>query len=106
MKIARESKEVEQYIQEGRFQISFSLLTAVSGLFTGLEVLYEHLRGSYGQRIMYTPLILSFALFVAGIWGAFSKWAARVVLRSISLLTLIDGVVGFYYHIRGVQRKP
>jgi hypothetical protein len=106
MKIARESKEVEQYIQEGRFQISFSLLTAVSGLFTGLEVLYEHLRGSYGQRIMYTPLILSFALFVAGIWGAFSKWAARNVLRSISFLTLIDGVVGFYYHIRGVQRKP
>jgi hypothetical protein len=106
MSIAQKGKEAEQYIREGRFQISFSLLTAVSGLFTGIEVLYEHLRGSYNQRIMYTPLILSFVLFVTGIWGAFSRWAARVVLRVVSLLTLIDGIVGFYYHIRGVQRKP
>lgn len=106
MSIAQKGKEAEQHIREGRFQISFSLLTAVSGLFTGIEVLYEHLRGSYNQRIMYTPLILSFVLFVAGIWGACSRWAARVVLRVVSLLTLIDGIVGFYYHIRGVQRKP
>jgi hypothetical protein len=104
--IIQESKAAERHIREGRIQISFSLLTGVAGLFTGLEVLYEHLKGSYNQRIMYTPLILSFALFIAGVWAAFSRWGARVVLRTVSILTLIDGLVGFYFHIRGIQRKP
>jgi hypothetical protein len=105
-KIAREGKVVEQHIREGRFQRSLALVTAISGLFTGLEVAYEHYRGSYGQRVMYTPLLLSFLLLVAGIWAALSRWAARTVLRVVSLITVIDGIAGFYYHIRGVARKP
>ncbi|HTI13758.1 MAG TPA: hypothetical protein VL461_04185 [Dictyobacter sp.] len=104
--LVHEGLVVDEYIREGRFQISFSLLTAVSGLLTGLEISYEHLRGSYGQRIMYTPVILGLALFIAGVWGAFNAWAARVILRIVSFLTLLDGLVGFYYHIRGIQRKP
>jgi hypothetical protein len=97
---------VDQHIREGRFQRSFALLISVSGLFTGLEVAYEHLKGSYNQRIMYTPLLLSFALFVAGLWAAFSTWAARVILRLVSVITLLDGLTGFYFHVRGIQRKP
>jgi hypothetical protein len=97
---------LEQHIREGRFQRSLALVTAISGLFTGLEVAYEHYRGSYGQRIMYTPLILSFALMLAGIWAVLSRWAACTVLRVVSLVSMIDGIVGFYYHIRGVARKP
>jgi hypothetical protein len=104
--IVQSGRAVEQHIREGRVQISFSLLTGIAGLFTGLEVLYEHLKGSYNQRIMYTPLFVCFALFIAGVWAAFSQWAARVVLRIVSLLTLIDGLVGSYFHIRGIQRKP
>jgi hypothetical protein len=105
-KLTREGIVVEHHIREGRFQRSLSLITGFSGLLTGLEVAYEHYRGSYGQRIMYTPVILCFTLFVAGIWGTFSRWAARILLPISSLLCFIDGVLGFYYHIRGVQRKP
>jgi hypothetical protein len=104
--LAREGRIAEQHIREGRFQRSLSFITGFSGLMTGLEVGYEHYRGSYGQRIMYTPTLFSFALFVAGMWGAFNRKAARRVLPIVSLLTMLDGVVGFYYHIRGVQRKP
>ena len=67
---------------------------------------YEHYKGSYSQRIMYTPVILSLSLCVAGVWGAFNRWAARVLLPLVSLITLLDGVTGFIMHVRGIQRKP
>ena len=104
--ITHEGIILERHVREGRFQRSLAFITAFSGLFTGLEVGYQHYRGSYGQRIMYTPFILSFALGIAGVWAMFSRWAARTVLRFVSLITLIDGIVGFYFHIRGVARKP
>jgi hypothetical protein len=55
---------------------------------------------------MYTPVILSGALTAAGIAGFFSPRAARTVLPAVSVLTLGDCVVGFYFHVRGVHRKP
>src|SRR5665213_390143 len=97
---------VRNHLREGRFQRSLSLLTAFASLMSGLEVSYEHYRGSYGQRIMYTPVILSGALTAAGIAGFLNRTAARTVLRSVSVLTMADCVVGFYFHVRGIQRKP
>lgn len=94
------------YVREGRFQRSLSLVAGFASLVSGLEVSYEHYKGSYGQRIMYTPVILSGALFGAGVWGFFSGKAARTVMRAISAITLIDCAIGFYFHVRGIQRKP
>lgn len=101
-----DTEVAEQHIREGRFQRSLSLITAFSCLLGGLEVTYEHYRGSYGQRIMYTPVILSLTTLIASIWAVFNRWAARVLMPISSLLLLIDGVVGFFFHIRGIQRKP
>ncbi len=97
---------VANRIREGRFQRSLSLLTAGTSIVSGLEVAYEHYRGSYSRRVMYTPVILSVLLGSAGIAGFLSGRAARTVLRWISVLTLADGAVGFYFHVRGIQRKP
>jgi hypothetical protein len=105
-RITREGLVIERHIREGRFQRSLALVTGISGVLTGLEVGYEHYRGSYSQRIMYTPIILSAALGIAGFWGALSRRAARTVLPLVSLITLVDGVVGFFFHIRGIARKP
>jgi len=55
---------------------------------------------------MYTPVALSGALAGAGVLGFFSRWGARVILRVVSVATLIDGVIGFYFHMRGIARKP
>ncbi len=104
--LADDEKIVLQHIREGRFQRSLALVSAFSGLLSGLEVTYEHYKGSYSQRIMYTPVILSLSLCVAGVWGAFNRWAARVLLPLISLITMLDGVTGFIMHVRGIQRKP
>jgi hypothetical protein len=93
-------------IREGRFQRSLSLLTAGTSIASGLEVAYEHYRGSYSRRVMYTPVFMSILLAIAGIAGFFSGRAARTILRWISALTLMDAAVGFYFHLRGIQRKP
>ncbi len=97
---------VANRIREGRFQRSLSLLTAGTSIVSGLEVAYEHYRGSYSRRVMYTPVIMSVLLAIAGIAGFFSGRAARTVLRLISAVTLGDAAVGFYFHVRGIQRKP
>ncbi len=108
--IAREIVELgevaDEYIREGRFQRSLSLIAGLSSVLSGLEVTYEHYRGSYSRRIMYTPVILSAALLGAGIGSYKSKKAAQTVLPIVSALTLADAAVGFYFHVRGTQRKP
>jgi hypothetical protein len=50
---------VEQHIREGRFQRSLALIAAFSALLGGLDVTYEHYRGSYSQRVMYSPVLIS-----------------------------------------------
>ena len=96
----------DTYIREGEFQRSLSLLAAASSALSGLEVSYEHYRGSYSQRIMYTPVILSAALTGAGVLGFFSKRLAITIMRWTAVVTLADSVIGFGFHIRGVHRKP
>jgi hypothetical protein len=102
----RDFQIIANHIREGRFQRSLSLLTAATSLISGLEVAYEHYRGSYSRRVMYTPVILSALLALAGFAGFFSRSAARTVLRLVSAVTLLDACVGFYFHIRGIHRKP
>src|SRR5581483_5756814 len=102
----RDFEIVSNHIREGRFQRSLALLTAGTSVVSGLEVAYEHYRGSYSRRVMYTPVIMSVVLAAAGLAGFFSRRAARTLLRTVSALTLADSCVGFYFHIRGVKRKP
>ncbi len=104
--VLRDGFAIVQHIREGRFQRSLGLVAALAGVLGGVEVTSEHLRGSYSQRIMYSPVILGPLLGVAGVWGAFNRRVARTLLPLSSLLLLGDGVLGFFFHIRGVARKP
>jgi hypothetical protein len=97
---------VDAHLREGRFQRGLSLMAGASSVLAGLEVSYEHYRGSFGQKVMWTPVVLSGAMTGAGVWGFFSRFAARTVLRWTSILTLLDSLVGFFFHVRGVARKP
>jgi hypothetical protein len=95
-----------EHVREGCFQRSLCLIVATTSVASGLEVGYEHYKGSYSNPVMYTPVILSGALAGAGLLGVFNRVAARTVLRWISIVTLADGIIGFLFHIRGVARKP
>ena len=104
--LATEAIAVDAHIREGRFQRCMALMAGASSILAGLEVSYEHYRGSFGQKVMWTPVVLSGAMAVSGIWGFFNKWAARTILRWTSAATLLDSVIGFYFHLRGIARKP
>jgi hypothetical protein len=95
-----------EHLREGCFQRSLCLIVSVTSVASGLEVGYEHYKGSYSNPVMYTPVALSGALAGSGLLGVFNRGAARTILRWVSIATLADGIVGFFFHIRGVARKP
>ena len=95
-----------EHLRKGCFQRSLCLVVAGTSVASGLEVGYEHYKGSYSNPVMYTPVVLSGALASSGLLGAFSRRCARSVLRWVSVATLADGMIGFFFHIRGVARKP
>src|SRR5438105_532008 len=94
------------HIQHGTFQRSMAALVASTSVVSGLEVAYEHYKGSYSNPVMYTPVVLSTALAGAAGAGVFSRRAAQTWMRYLAYTTLADGVIGFGFHIRGVARKP
>jgi hypothetical protein len=98
--------EVLEHIRQGCFQRSLSFVVATTSVASGLEVSYEHYKGSYSNPIMYTPVVLSGALAGTALLGAVNAWSARVLLRWVSIVTLADGVTGFFFHVRGIARKP
>jgi hypothetical protein len=104
--LSKATRTFIEHIQDGRFQRSLALVTAGSSLVSGLEVAYEHYKGSYSNPVMYTPVLLSGALSVASLGGTFSSRVARSAMRWVSAITLLDGVIGFGFHVRGIHRKP
>jgi hypothetical protein len=95
-----------EHIRKGCFQRSLCLVVAATSVASGLEVGYEHYKGSYSNPVMYTPVVLSGILAGTALAGIFSRWGARVALRTTSMITLADGIIGFYFHVRGIARKP
>jgi len=66
----------------------------------------EHLKGSFGDKWMWTPLVLTPPLTAAGIAGVASERAAKTALPFISALYFLDGLIGVVTHIRGVRKRP
>lgn len=102
----RDLEMADLHVREGRFQRWLALAAGLSSVLSGLEVSYEHYKGSYSRPIMYTPLILSGALALSGTAGFFSRRAAKTLLPAVAIITLADSVTGFYFHVQGIRRKP
>jgi hypothetical protein len=93
-------------VSQGRAQRTLAAATALSALPLGVEIYFEHFRGSFGDKWMWTPIVLSPALTAAGIAGVRSERAARTWLPLLSAAYCADGLVGVVTHVRGVARKP
>jgi hypothetical protein len=93
-------------LRRGRAQRTLAAATALSALPLGLEIYFEHLRGSFGDKWMWTPVALSPLLSAAGLAGVRSRRAARTVLPALSALYCTDGLVGVYTHVQGVRKRP
>jgi hypothetical protein len=72
----------------------------------GAEIYVNHYGGSFGNKWMWTPVVLSPVLAGAGVAGVVSERAARTVLPAVGSLYLADGLLGVYFHLRGAWRKP
>src|SRR4051794_41394309 len=81
-------------LRRGRAQRTLAAATAFSALPLGLEIYFEHFRGSFGDKWMWTPVALSPLLTAAGVAGVWSPRAARTVLPAVSALYCLDGLIG------------
>ncbi len=104
--LAAVATSILEHLREGCFQRSLCFVAATTSVVSGLEVGYEHYKGSYSNPVMHTPVALSGALAGSSLFGVFSGWGARAILRWVSVVNLADGIVGFGFHVRGVARKP
>ena len=93
-------------IRAGRMQKLFAASTALSAPPLALEIYLEHYKGSFGDKWMWTPIWLTPPLTLAGIAGVFSPKAARTVLPLFGALYALDGVIGVYTHLRGIEKRP
>lgn len=103
------SDTVQQIVSEashGRLRRTFGILAAFAALASGWEAYAQHLRGAYSDWLMWTPVVLTPPAVLAGLGSAVSGVVAKSILPWLSLLVLVDGVVGFVLHLRGVARLP
>ena len=93
-------------VREGRMQKLLSATTAFSVPPLAFEIYLEHYKGSFGDKWMWTPIVLTPPLTAAGVAGVFSERAARTWLPALSALYALDGAIGVVTHLRGVQKRP
>ena len=93
-------------VEHGRFERSLSGLTAMAALVTTAEIYLEHYRASFGNRWMWSPVIVTPPVMVAGIGGVFSRRWAKRYLPVTALLYTANGLAGEYFHARGISRRP
>ena len=93
-------------VREGRLQRLLAATTAFSVPPLAFEIYLEHYKGSFGDKWMWTPIVLTPPLTAAGIAGVYSERAARTWLPALSALYALDGAIGVITHVRGVQRRP
>lgn len=93
-------------IEHGRFERSLSGLTAFAAVVTTAEVYAEHYRASFGNKMMWSPILVTPPVVIAGVAGVRSERWAKTALPLASAVYMLDGLIGEYYHARGVSRRP
>jgi len=93
-------------VAHGRFERSLSGLTAFAAAVTTAEIYLEHYRASFGNRWMWSPVLATPPVMIAGIGGVFSRRWAKRYLPVTALIYSANGLAGEYFHARGIARRP
>jgi hypothetical protein len=93
-------------IADGRVQKLLAATVALSAPALGFEIWLEHTKGSFGDRWMWTPLLLTPPLTLAGAAAVFSERVARTALPAVSGLYALDGLAGVITHLQGIRKRP
>jgi hypothetical protein len=93
-------------LRRGRGQQMLAAATAASALPLGVEIYMNHYQGSFSNKLMWSPVVLTPAATAAGVAAVRSPQAARTWLPLCSALLVADGIGGVGLHLRGIARKP
>jgi hypothetical protein len=93
-------------IRDGRVQKLLAVTTAMSAPALGFEIYFEHCKGSFGDKWMWTPIVLTPPLTAAGVGGFASEKVAKTALPAVSALYFLDGLIGVVTHVQGVRKRP
>jgi hypothetical protein len=93
-------------VRTGRFERSLSALTAAGAVITTAEIYLSHDGASFGNKMMWWPIVIVPTAVPAGIASVFSARAAHTVLPLASAAIVVNGLQGTYLHLRGVAQRP
>ena len=93
-------------IRTGQFERSLSALTAAGAAITAAEIYMSHDGASFGNKMMWWPIVVVPTAIPAGVAAVFSRRAAHTVLPLASAAIVANGVQGTYLHLRGVAQRP
>jgi hypothetical protein len=93
-------------VRTGRFERSLSALTAAGAVITTAEIFMSHDGASFGNKMMWWPIVIVPSAVPAGIASVFSRRAAHTVLPLASAVIVANGLQGTYLHLRGVAQRP
>jgi hypothetical protein len=93
-------------VRTGRFERTLAALTAAGAAITAGEIYLEHDGASFGNKMMWWPIVVVPSAIPAGIAAVFSRRAAHTVLPVASAAIVANGLQGTYLHMRGVAQRP
>src|ERR1700761_9541235 len=93
-------------VRTGRFERSLAALTAAGALVTAAEIYFEHDSASFGNKMMWVPVVMGPVGDAAGEAGFFSRRAAKTALAIASAATQANGLTGTCLHAPGIAQKP
>lgn len=104
--VARGIDRIVRNVETGHFERSLSALTAAGALVTAVEIYFEHDSASFGNKLMWLPVVLGPVGAAAGVGGFFSQRLAKTALPVASFAIVVNGLQGTYLHARGISQKP
>jgi hypothetical protein len=96
----------KQELREGRFQKHVAAVTVFWSFFSGFEACYSHYKNNFKYKVQWTPVLLTPVLMATAAASIPSRTVAKKILPAVSIVTIANGSIGFYYHARGIVRRP
>ncbi|MGH8962173.1 MAG: hypothetical protein ACRDWT_13460 [Jatrophihabitantaceae bacterium] len=93
-------------VRTGRFERTLSALTAAGAAITAGEIYMEHDAASFGNKMMWWPVVVIPTAIPAGVAAVASRRAAKTVLPFVSAAIVVNGLQGTYLHLRGIRQRP
>ena len=95
----------EQDVREGRFQKQMIVATILAVFLSGFESWYSHYKNNFRYRIQWSPVVITPLLMATGVAALFRVRIAHTALPAVSALAVLDGTIGFGFHVRGTLRR-